>query len=67
MNEYAVIENSTAKNLGLTIININGQTIYSSTIEKYETKKINTSTIARGVYIMRIDNGEKVSFKKLIK
>lgn len=67
MNEYAVIENSTANNLALTIININGQTIYSSTIEKYATKKINTSAIARGEYIIRIDNGEKISFKKLIK
>ena len=67
MNEYAVIENSTATNLALTIININGQSIYSSTIEKYATKKINTSSIARGEYIIRIDNGEKVSFKKLIK
>ncbi len=67
VNDYAMIENNTNTNLAFTINAINGQTIYSSALNKHETKKVNTGNMAPGQYIIRIDNGEKVTFRKLIK
>jgi hypothetical protein len=67
MNEYMNIENTSNKNFKLTILSLNGQQVFSSYINLNETKKIITKQFSKGVYIMRFDDGEKVSYKKISK
>jgi hypothetical protein len=67
MNDYLTIENTSNKNLKLTILNLNGQQVFLSFIHLNETKKIDTKQFSTGVYMLRFDDGEKVRYKKISK
>lgn len=67
MNDYLTIDNNSDKSFEFSIMTMNGQEISSAVIGQYESKKIQTSTWAKGTYLIRFNHGEKTLYKKIAK
>jgi hypothetical protein len=66
-NEYITIENpATTKNATLSVFNLQGQLIFSQAIKEEKTS-VNISTLARGMYIIKVYSEKGVAIKKFIK
>ena len=63
--EKLTIELNSNTNQSFEIINIVGQTIYTSSINKKAT--VNTSAFAKGVYILKLYNDKETIVRKFVK
>lgn len=64
-SDFLMIENKATKPLQISCIGINGQTLFNIDLNSHETKKIDMQYLPKGTYILRINEGEHISYKKI--
>ena len=63
-----VINNNEAKDMTLELLSISGQTVYRNEVKSVYsyTDEIDASTFARGVYYLKVNDGDDVRFEKVV-
>lgn len=65
-NEFQ-ISNSSTDIMKYSIINLNGQLMYQSSLKGNATEKINSENWHKGIYIMKIEQNNQIYYQKLTK
>ena len=64
-NELSIEINGIIDNVNFEIVNVIGQVVFKGGLVKKTT--IKTSSFAPGVYLLKLENGKTIEFKKIIK
>jgi hypothetical protein len=62
------INNTEAKDMTLELVNISGQAVYRNTVKSVYsyTEEIDASAFAKGVYYLKVNDGEEVRIEKIV-
>jgi hypothetical protein len=62
------ISNAEASDLSLELVNISGQTVYRNEVKSVYSynEEIDASSFAKGVYYLKVNNGEEVKIEKVV-
>ncbi|HMN33526.1 MAG TPA: DUF4465 domain-containing protein [Chitinophagaceae bacterium] len=61
------IQNNEDENLMVSIYNISGTLINNWKVEKWNTQSINTSSFAKGIYLLKLQTSKEISYQKILK
>jgi hypothetical protein len=65
-NEFQMTNTSTEA-MKLSIFNLNGQLIYTNELTGNNSMKINSENWSKGVYLIKIQQGQNQFYQKIIK
>ena len=63
-----LISNTEVSDITLELVDISGQVVYKNQVKSVYsyTEEIDASTFARGIYYLRVNDGENVQIKKVV-
>ncbi|MBL0340053.1 MAG: SBBP repeat-containing protein [Bacteroidetes bacterium] len=65
-NTFTIALSSISKKVHVTIADITGKVIYSTTASEIQQVEVNTNDFAAGVYVVQIQTGDFIATKKLV-